>query len=63
MAKTKIKDDLALLITGLIVAIIAWAAFRALGMWVFYIYFVLIIYVWVRRYFLIRKNQKPNGSG
>lgn len=57
MAKTKIKDDLALLITGLVVAVIAWAVFRTLGMWVFYIYFVLILYVWIRRYLRTRKNQ------
>lgn len=57
MAKTKIKDDLALLITGLVVAVIAWAVFRTLGMWVFYIYFVLILYVWIRRYLRTRKDQ------
>lgn len=57
MAKTKIKDDLALLITGLVVAVIAWAVFRTPGMWVLYIYFVLILYVWIRRYLRTRKDQ------
>ncbi|WP_179397121.1 hypothetical protein [Marinobacter sp. ANT_B65] len=57
MAKTKIKDDLALLITGLIIAVITWAVFQRLGMWVFYIYALLILYVCVRRYLRTRKNR------
>lgn len=57
MSKTKIKDDLTLLITGLVIVVIAWTFFRTLGMWVFYIYFLLILYVYVRRHLRTRKNR------
>lgn len=58
MAKAKIKDDLALLMVGLLVSIIAWGVFQLVGMWAFYIYFVLVVFVWAQRYQRKRKARK-----
>ncbi|MBK1850099.1 hypothetical protein FE845_02015 [Marinobacter sp. 1-4A] len=58
MAKAKIKDDLALLMVGLLVSIIAWGVFQLVGMWAFYIYFVLVVLVWAQRYQRKRKAHK-----
>ncbi|MCK0163912.1 hypothetical protein [Marinobacter sp. S6332] len=58
MAKARIKDDLALLMVGLLVSIIAWGVFQVVGMWVIYIYSVLVVLVWAQRYQRKRKARK-----
>ncbi|WP_417500723.1 hypothetical protein [Marinobacter sp.] len=58
MAKAKIKDDFALLTVGLLVSIIALGVFQVVGMWVIYIYSVLVVLVWAQRYQRKRKARK-----
>ena len=56
MAKVKIKDDLALLLTSCIVAVVAWGAFHVFGRYVILFAVAVWMYIWV-----VHRNRVPKN--
>lgn len=62
MAGVKIKDDLALLATGLVVAVVAWGAFYLFGRYVILFALAVWMYIWVIHRNRVPKTREPRDT-
>lgn len=51
----RFKDGLALILVGIVMAGVSWVLLHYMGMWFFYVFLALLVYVMIRRYFRGRK--------
>ena len=62
MSKAKIKDDLALLITGVVVSIVGWWVFQLLGMYTFLVGIAAWFFVSIQHWKRIPKSMEPKDT-
>lgn len=63
MARAKVKDDLALLLTACIVSIIGWGIFQLLGMYTFLVGIAAWMYVSIRHWKRVPKKGLEKKEG
>lgn len=63
MAKAKIKDDLALLLTACIVSVVGWGVFQVLGMYTFLVGIAAWMYASIRYWKRVPKSMESKGAG